>query len=609
MHPFVITWVILAGFGLEAFARCYLPSPAKTAAAAQPRQPNAARRKLTFFDKAWILGLLLAAAGVYVAFLDYAGSKEGLVKYLGHQFNMPPFTEEQMSRIAAFSIDEARWFVFLFALSAGVVVSAVAAVWDRRWTWAPWTLLCGIMIFDLSRADLPWVRYFNYDQKYSMNEVTQVLMDKPYEHRVVARVNPRGGYDLPGDANFGAVIHWWIENDFPYHNVQSLEIDQMPRPPLLDLAYLNAFPFRDLNYSIGGSAALSADEIKDLPKLVNRLKQQSDPVSAFLWQKLSSPEQAYLTTNQPSGPGSNQLQEVIVQALNKIIGGQPIYEAARFQGVSLRPETTYIMQQGLTGPIVPYLNRFLLEDAYPLELSRDHIGPATRLWKLTNTRYLLAAATLLPTLNQIGDPQHHSFQIVKRFNLVPKSGLGAVEDAGDLTPQINDKGNCALIENTNVLPRAKLFSYWLTPNDQTAQQVLTSPQWDPAQSVLVSSDTPLPPPSAASGSDPGAVSITTYHPKDITLHASAKTPAVLLYNDRTSSDWRVWVDGKQSQLLRCNYIMRGVFVPIGEHTVEFRYEPTLVPLCVTLSAFVAGILIAAYLIWSRLAGKPPVATA
>jgi hypothetical protein len=436
----------------------------------------------------------------------------------------------------------------------------------------------------------------------------------------VARLNPRGGYDLPGEANFGAVIHWWIENDFPYHDIQSLEIDQMPRPPLLDLAYLSAFPYRgDFYYSIGGSAAFSADEIKDLPNLVNRWRQQSDPVSAFLWQGLTNSEQMLLTTNPPSGPNSNQVQEVVVQALNKIIGGPSIYEGGRFQGIALRPETTALLQPGLAGPIVAYLNRFLLEDAYRLELSRDHVGPAARLWQLTNTRYLLAAAALLPALNEIGDPRHHSFRIVKQFNLVPKPGfayppappgLTNVADAGDLTPQTADNGKCALIENTNVLPRAKLYPYWLTPpNDQTTLRALTAPQWDPAQSVLVSSDTPVPPPSAAPGTEPGAVSITSYRPKDIQLQTSAKTSSVLLYNDRASRDWRVWVDGKQSQLLRCNYIMRGVFVPAGEHNVEFRYEPTLIPLCVTLSAFAVGILLAAYLIWSRLAGNPPATTA
>ena len=179
-----------------------------------------------------------------------------------------------------------------------------------------------------------------------------------------------------------------------------------------------------------------------------------------------------------------------------------------------------------------------------------------------------------------------------------------------MTPQISDQGNCALIEYGDALPRAKLYSSWLTPpNDQTTLQALTSTNWDPAQTVLVSSDTPVPPPAAAAGTDPGDVRITSYAPTDIKLQATAKTPAVLLYNDRIAKDWRVWVDGKQSQLLRCNYIMRGVFLPQGGHTIEFRFLPSLTPLYVTLSAFAVGILLAAYLIWSRFSGKSPAKTA
>jgi len=229
------------------------------------------------------------------------------------------------------------------------------------------------------------------------------------------------------------------------------------------------------------------------------------------------------------------------------------------------------------------------------------------LWTLTNTRYILAAASVLPALNAIGDPQPHSFRLVERFNLVPKPGftftptpgLTSVADAGDLTTQSSDTGNCALIEYTSALPRAKLYSQWLTPpNDLLALQALTSPQWDPAQAVLISSNTPVPPPTAP-GADPGNVTITSYAPKEVRLKAAAKTPAVLLYNDRTADDWRAWVDGKPAPLLRCNYIMRGVFLPVGEHTVEFRFQPTVVPLYVTLLAFVVGILLAAWLIWTR----------
>jgi hypothetical protein len=481
MHPFVLTWVILAGFGLEAFYRLYLRGPARAAVTGKVLQPAPSRRKLALFDAGWLIGLLLVTVGIFVGFHEYAGWQDSLAKYLTHQ----GFSDESAGKIAAFSIDEARWFVFWFTLSALVVISVVVFVWAGRWRWLVWTALCGIMIVDMGRADLPWVRYFNYDQKYSMNEVTRVLMDKPYEHRVVGRLSPRGGYDLPGDGNFAAIIHWWIENDFPYRDIQSLEIDQMPRTPELDGHYLGVFSYR--------------------------------------------------------GTGQD---------------------------------------------------------------FNANIAPAARLWKLTNTRYLLAAAALVPALNEYGDPRHHAFEIVKRFNLAPKPGVTNVADAGDLTPQLSDTGNCALVEDSDVLPRAKLYSNWLTPpNDQTTLQLLAAPQWDPAQSVLVSSNTPVPPPAAGSGGDPGTVNIASYQPNDIKLQADVKTGAVLLYNDRISDGWSAWVDGKPSELLRCNYIMRGVYLPAGAHTVEFRFRPSVTPLYVTLLAFLVGILLAAWSIWTRFTAK------
>ncbi|MGO9776107.1 MAG: hypothetical protein ACLPM3_05920 [Terracidiphilus sp.] len=87
------------------------------------------------------------------------------------------------------------------------------------------------------------------------------------------------------------------------------------------------------------------------------------------------------------------------------------------------------------------------------------------------------------------------------------------------------------------------------------------------------------------------------------MQADVKTNAVLLYNDRISDGWSARVDGKPSPLLRCNYIMRGVFLPPGGHTVEFRFRPSVTPLYVTLLAFLVGIVLAAWLVWRRFTEK------
>jgi hypothetical protein len=51
------------------------------------------------------------------------------------------------------------------------------------------------------------------------------------------------------------------------------------------------------------------------------------------------------------------------------------------------------------------------------------------------------------------------------------------------------------------------------------------------------------------------------------------------------------VDGQPADLLRCNFIMRGVYLTPGAHIVEFQFSLPNKPLYVTLSAIGVGILL------------------
>jgi hypothetical protein len=42
-------------------------------------------------------------------------------------------------------------------------------------------------------------------------------------------------------------------------------------------------------------------------------------------------------------------------------------------------------------------------------------------------------------------------------------------------------------------------------------------------------------------------------------------------------------------MLRCNTIMRGVQVPAGQHTIVFRFQPSLTGMKVTLAAVALGL--------------------
>jgi hypothetical protein len=463
LHALNICLIILSGYGLEALHRRYMRGAVNRIGILPWWQ------KAAGFEKKWAMGTLLVLGASILGLLLLSSSKGDLVHYLAHN----GFSEEIAPQMAAFSIREVVLFIVFFAASAGVIIGILSGAWSgRRAIWA-WVFLGAIMVLDLGRADVPWVRYFDYQQKYSMNPVVDFLRHEPWEHRVMSRSSPTGGY-MTGDINLLKLCHWWLENDYLANNIQSLEIDQAPRLPDLDRNYISMFAPRS--------------------------------------------------------------------------------------------------QQDLASP--------------------------ARLWRLTNTRYILADANLMPAFNQVAEPKN-SFRTVMLMDLVKKPGVAQIEDAGDMTVQTNDNGHVALMEFTQVLPRAKLYSKWQITDDPTALEKLYSPEFDPTKMVLVATSTPVAQTPSQPGADAGAVTITRYQSRDVALQADAKTPAVLLLNDRTGEFWNVWVDGKPASVLRCNYIMRGVFVPPGQHTIEFRFQPPLAWLYVSVASFAIGVLLAGYVIATR----------
>ncbi|HXF09487.1 MAG TPA: hypothetical protein VN625_01795, partial [Desulfuromonadaceae bacterium] len=222
-----------------------------------------------------------------------------------------------------------------------------------------------------------------------------------------------------------------------------------------------------------------------------------------------------------------------------------------------------------------------------------------RRWQLTNTRYLLGPAEYLESLNQQLDPERRRFQISTRFDIVPKPEITQAQQLQDLTAVINPNGQYALFDFTGVLPRACVFTGWqVETNDDTTLKTLAARDFDPLKTVLVS--TPVSAAPSASGPDAEPAEYKSYSPRTIVLSATAPAPSILLLNDRYDPNWKVLVDGKPAELLRCNFIMRGVYLPPGAHTVEFRFRLPIGPFYFTLAGIALAMILSGILVvWTR----------
>jgi hypothetical protein len=78
--------------------------------------------------------------------------------------------------------------------------------------------------------------------------------------------------------------------------------------------------------------------------------------------------------------------------------------------------------------------------------------------------------------------------------------------------------------------------------------------------------------------DPNAddiVTLTGYAPESMTIDVVANGDGLLVIGDVWEKNWAAYVDGERVEILRTNHALRGVPVSSGTHTIELRYEPTL----------------------------------
>ncbi|CAN5171195.1 hypothetical protein BH10CYA1_BH10CYA1_38930 [soil metagenome] len=128
----------------------------------------------------------------------------------------------------------------------------------------------------------------------------------------------------------------------------------------------------------------------------------------------------------------------------------------------------------------------------------------------------------------------------------------------------------------NSLPKASMFyNFVLAKDDKDALEQIKSQKFDVRSSLILSANElePAALPTAVPGEELMKQTISNDSPLAVEISVNAKHDGILMLNDQYYPGWNVYVDGKQNEVLRADYIFRAVLVKEGSHKVIFRYEP------------------------------------
>jgi ABC-type multidrug transport system fused ATPase/permease subunit len=60
----------------------------------------------------------------------------------------------------------------------------------------------------------------------------------------------------------------------------------------------------------------------------------------------------------------------------------------------------------------------------------------------------------------------------------------------------------------------------------------------------------------------------------MTYHSKSTAPQFAVFSEvYYSKGWKAYIDGKEADYVKANYVLRAMPVPAGEHTIEFRFDP------------------------------------
>jgi hypothetical protein len=131
-------------------------------------------------------------------------------------------------------------------------------------------------------------------------------------------------------------------------------------------------------------------------------------------------------------------------------------------------------------------------------------------------------------------------------------------------------GDVKIYQNLDVLPRAFLLDDWIfSASTMESLAIMKDPRFDPRRLAVLQGDGPM----ATGERGDGEVSIISHEPEKIVIGAESEINSLLMLTDANYPGWTATIDGMPTSIYEADILFRGVFLPAGEHIVEFTFKP------------------------------------
>ncbi|TMK59614.1 MAG: YfhO family protein, partial [Actinobacteria bacterium] len=143
-------------------------------------------------------------------------------------------------------------------------------------------------------------------------------------------------------------------------------------------------------------------------------------------------------------------------------------------------------------------------------------------------------------------------------------------------------------------PRVSVVSTWrVVSTEDQALHAVTTPRFDPSSTVILERSPGLGLSGPASRSRAGSA---TYEPlglQSARISITTPFPAIVLVRTPFDEGWHASVDGEPAQVLAADYVVQGIPVQAGSHTIVVSYVDPSIGYGLAASAASISVLLAA----------------